>query len=204
VVHIVTSGFQRFNLHYPNGESLSETRHAMHLRSEQSPLAYTPSLSEKKEEYYETSRMVTKLAEARRTPCLPLVTQCDVSSECFSFNKIHCRLAAPVSYRVSQKQVECVLCGGSPLPESESSSVNLFVSFFFFPVYLFLASPGSQGVWRWRCWETTRAASVGSGDSVECWRSMLFQQSRRLFTLQHQQQQGDTVLLSIQQKTRVA
>lgn len=97
--------------------------------------------------------MITKFAEARRTPCLLLVTQCDVSSEWFSFNKIHCRLAAPVSYRVSQKQVGCVLCGGSPLPESESSSVNLFVSFFFF---LYIVSSrlqehkecGSGGVWK--------------------------------------------------------
>lgn len=90
-----------------------------------------PSFSFRKERTTgETSRTVHEVCRSKEKPWSLVVTQCDVRSEC-SFNKIHCRLAAPVSYRVSQNQVGCVLCGGSPLPESESSSVNLFVSLFF-------------------------------------------------------------------------
>jgi len=125
----------------------------------------------------------TKLAEARRAPWLFVVTQCDVTSECSTFNKIHCRLAAPVSHRVSKKLVEWVLCGGGywifPSPR-----VNLVVWILlfhcFFPIYLFLTSPGTRGKQRWWRYETTHTASVGSGDSVTCCSSMLYQRSPRL------------------------
>lgn len=134
--YIVATVFWRLSLCIQMADLL-EVRRFMHLRREQSPLAYSPSLSCWKEkdsgETGDTSRVVTIFPEARRTPWLLLVTQCDVSSECFTFNKIHCRLTAPVSYRVSQKQVECVLCGGSPSPR-----VNLVVWIFSFRSFFFL------------------------------------------------------------------